>query len=64
MLSVIIITIIIIIIIITNQVSSLVHLTQSRHSPSIKEPSGLLHGENKRLGGLTLVPWQGGRCLT
>ena len=24
----------------------------------------MLPEENKRLGGLTLVPWQGGRCLT
>ena len=32
-------------------------------TPSIKEPSGLLPGEDKRLDGLTLVPWQGGRCL-
>ena len=32
-------------------------------TPSIKEPSGLLPGENKRPDGLTLVPWQGGRCL-
>ena len=30
---------------------------------SIKEPSGLLPGEDKRSDGLTLVPWQGGRCL-
>ena len=32
-------------------------------TPSIKEPSGLLPGEDKRLDGLTLVPWQGSRCL-
>ena len=32
-------------------------------TPSIKEPSGLLPGEDKRPDGPTLVPWQGGRCL-
>ena len=33
------------------------------NTPSVKEPSGLLFGEDKRHDGLTLVSWQGGRCL-
>ena len=33
-------------------------------TPSIKEPSGLLPGEDKRPDGLTLMPWQGDRCLS
>ena len=32
-------------------------------SQSIKEPSGLLPEDDKRPDGLTLVPWQGGRCM-
>ena len=32
-------------------------------TPSVKDPSCLLPGEDKRPDGLTLVPWQGGRCL-
>ena len=30
----------------------------------MKQPSSLLSGEDKRPDGLTLVPLQGGRCLT
>ena len=32
--------------------------------PSTKEPTGLLRGCGKRPDGLTLVPWQAGKCLT
>ena len=32
--------------------------------PSTKEPTGLLRGDEKRPDGLTLVPWQAGKCLT
>ena len=32
----------------------------SRH----EEATGLLRGDGKRQDGLSLVPWQGGRCLT
>ena len=32
--------------------------------PSTKEPTGLLRGDGKRPDGLTLVPWQAGKCLT
>jgi hypothetical protein len=32
--------------------------------PAIKEPAGLVRSDGKRPDGLTLVPWQGGRCLT
>ena len=32
-------------------------------TPSIKDPSGLLPGDDKRPNGLTLVSWQGGRFL-
>ena len=31
--------------------------------PAIKEPSGLIPGSDLRADGLTLIPWQGGRCL-
>jgi len=32
--------------------------------PAVKEPSGLSRTDGKRPDGLTLVPWQSGRCLT
>lgn len=32
--------------------------------PSIKEPAGLLRSDGKRPDGLTLIPWQNGRCMT
>jgi len=32
--------------------------------PAVKEPSGLFRSDGKRPDGLTLVPWQSGRCLT
>ena len=32
--------------------------------PSTKEPAGLLRGDGKHPGGLTLAPWQSGRSLT
>ena len=32
--------------------------------PATKEPSGLFRDDGKRPDGLTLVPWQNGRCLT
>ena len=31
--------------------------------PAIKEPSELIPGSDLRLDGLTLISWQGGRCL-
>jgi hypothetical protein len=31
--------------------------------PSIKEPTGLSPGDEKRPDGCTLIPWAGGRCL-
>ena len=31
---------------------------------SIKEPQGLVRGDGKRPDGLTLLPWQSGRCAT
>jgi len=30
----------------------------------IKEPSGLLRTDGKRLDGVTLLPWKNGRCAT
>ena len=32
--------------------------------PSTKEPTGLVRGDGKRPDGLTLLPWQSGRCAT
>lgn len=32
--------------------------------PAAKEPSGLSRSDGKRPDGLTLIPWQQGRCLT
>ena len=32
--------------------------------PATEEPAGLVQGYEKRSDGLTLVPWQDGRCLT
>ena len=32
--------------------------------PSIKEPQGLLRTDGKRPDGLSLIPWQDGRCVT
>ena len=32
--------------------------------PSIKEPHGLIRSDGKRPDGLTLLPWQDGRCAT
>ena len=32
--------------------------------PSHKEPAGLLRSDGRRPDGLTLIPWQGGRCMT
>ena len=32
--------------------------------PSIKEPQGLLRSDGQRPDGLTLIPWQDGRCAT
>jgi hypothetical protein len=32
--------------------------------PAVKEPAGLLRSDGKRPDGLTLIPWQGGRCMT
>ena len=32
--------------------------------PAVKEPDGLLRSDGKRPDGLTLIPWQGGRCMT
>ena len=32
--------------------------------PAVKEPQGLVRGDGKRPDGLTLVPWQSGRCAT
>ena len=32
--------------------------------PANKKPTGLIRGDDKRPYGLTLVTWQGGRCLT
>ena len=32
--------------------------------PSVKEPAGLSHSDQKRLDGLSLIHWQGGKCLT
>ena len=47
------------------QISDLVWRAVRRaDTPSINEPSGLLPGEDKRPNGLTLVPWQGGCCLS
>ena len=47
------------------QINDLVWRTLRRaDTPSIKEPSGLDIGEDKHPDGLTLVPWQGSRCLT
>ena len=48
-----------------NQVNDLIWRTLKRIDvPVIKEPSGLLRDDGKRPDGLTLVPWQNGRCLT
>ena len=32
--------------------------------PAVKEPQGIVRGDGKRPDGLTLVPWQSGRCAT
>jgi hypothetical protein len=32
--------------------------------PSTKEPTGLARNDGKRPDGVTLVPWQAGRCVT
>jgi len=32
--------------------------------PAAKEPAGLIRSDGKRPDGLTLIPWQHGRCLT
>ena len=32
--------------------------------PSTKEPTGLVRADGKRPDGLTLIPWQAGKCLT
>jgi len=32
--------------------------------PSIIEPNGLIRSDNKRSDGLTIIPWQDGRCAT
>ena len=32
--------------------------------PSVKEPAGLSRSDGKRPDGLSLIPWQGGKCLT
>ena len=34
------------------------------HIPCVKEPSGLVRTDGKRPDGLTLIPWQQGKCLT
>ena len=31
--------------------------------PCLKEPTGLIHDAGKRPDGVTLIPWEGGRCL-
>ena len=46
------------------QINDLVwHALRRADTPSVKEPSGLLPGEDKHRDELTLVPWQGGRFL-
>ena len=32
--------------------------------PSVLEPSGLSRGDSKRPGGMTLIPWQGGKNVS
>ena len=32
--------------------------------PAVKEPAGLIRSDGKRPDGMTLIPWQNGRCLT
>ena len=32
--------------------------------PAVKEPVGLLRADGKRPDGLTLIPWQAGKCMT
>ena len=32
--------------------------------PALKEPSGLLRTDRKRLDGVTLLPWKQGKCVT
>ena len=32
--------------------------------PSVKEPTGLSRSDGKRSDGLSLIPWQEGKCLT
>ena len=47
------------------QLNDLISCAHKREdSPSTKEPTGLLRGDGKRPDGLTLVPWQAGKCLT
>ena len=47
------------------QVNDLVYRALRRADvPAIKEPAGLARSDGKRPDGLTLIPWQGGRCLT
>jgi hypothetical protein len=40
------------------------HALSQADVPSVKEPDGLLRSDGKRPDGLTLIPWQGGRCMT
>ena len=59
-----IIIIIIIIIIIHQQFNDVIWRALRRADiPAIKELSGLIPGSDLHPDGLTLIPWQGGRCL-
>ena len=46
-------------------INDIVHRALNRAGiPAVKEPAGLLRSDGKRPDGLTLIPWQGGRCMT
>ena len=48
-----------------HQLSDLIWRALTRTSiPSDKEPPGLSRTDGKRRDGLSLIPWQGGKCLT
>ena len=48
-----------------HNLNDLVHRALNRAGiPAVKEPDGMLRSDGKRPDGLTLLPWQSGRCMT
>ena len=47
-----------------NQLNDLIWRALTRAStPSVKEPAGLSRSDGKRPDGLSVIPWQAGKCL-